>query len=114
MPQPRYSFSVSTTKINVPEYPALVLMFGMDGCSHCEDFEPVLRAAHGRHSRVPAFVINCKDQGEIADALGVTGTPTTFLLSRGRVVARLEGAQSPEMSEMLFQKADAILAQERA
>ena len=99
---------MSTTKINIPEYPALVLLFGIPGCDHCRDFEPVLRAAHQKHAKIPAFVINCADQGEVADKLGVRATPTTFLLSHGQVVSRLEGVQPPEVAEMLFQKAEAL------
>lgn len=93
------------------EVDAIVVVFVMKGCGHCEDYLPTFRqVARNWNRTVPAYEIRVdkmnEEQTRFADRMKIEATPTTVAVSRrsGGAV-RLEGAQAPEAVNFLFQKA---------
>lgn len=90
---------------------AIVVVFVMKGCGHCEDYLPTFRqVARGWNQTVPAYEIRVdkmnEEQTRFADRMKVEATPTTVAVNRRSGGAmRLEGLQSPEAVNYLFQKA---------
>lgn len=90
---------------------AIVVVFVMKGCGHCEDYLPTFRqVARSWNRTVPAYEIRVdkmtEEQTRFADRMKVEATPTTVAVSRRSGGAmRLEGAQSPAAVNYLFQQA---------
>jgi thioredoxin-like negative regulator of GroEL len=91
--------------IDLNQAPVVVVLFKMEGCPACAEYEPRFRkfaAAYG--SCVPTLIVDVTDERYIplADRLGVTGVPATFVLRRPRGVIRLEGAVSDRQIQGLL------------
>lgn len=89
-------------------YPAMVVVFGAEGCPACESYLPVFRGVAERHP-IPAFAVDCNQYPKEADRFRVTVTPTTILFFFGRQAQRLEGERQPEDIERLFRYAEGRL-----
>ena len=95
--------------IRLEDHPALILVFGMEGCPACSAYIPAVRAVHRRHPDVPAYVVDCNRVTHAADHYNVKVTPTTVLLRHGRVEKRFEGEGSRADLEKLFRHAESFL-----
>lgn len=70
--------------MSIPEYPIVVVVFGMEGCPACASYIPKFReVARAWQGRVPAFVVDANQQPAAADFYGITDTPTTLVLRYG-------------------------------
>jgi thioredoxin-like negative regulator of GroEL len=93
--------------LDVSQYPIMILVFGMDGCPACSTWLPLFRAAAQRNSDVPAFAVDCNKQPDAADHYKIRVTPTTVILSYGRVLVKHEGAGTQADAEKVFRDARA-------
>lgn len=98
-----------STAVQIDAYPALILVFGMEGCPACEAYLPKFRAVAGRHPRVPAYAAESNEQSAAADRFGVRVTPSTFLTSYGRVLLSFPGEGTVADLEKLFRHAEGLL-----
>ncbi len=93
---------------------AIVVVFVMDGCGHCDDFKPTFyRVARSWSRTVPAYVLKADDPNpevqRLADRLKVTGTPTTAALRRhSGGAAKIEGAATAAQVNELFKQAHEV------
>lgn len=93
---------------------AIVVVFTMDGCGHCEDFMPTFeRVARSWSRTVPAYELKADDPNpeiqRLADRLKVTGTPTTAAIRRySGGAAKIEGAGSAQQVNELFKQAHLV------
>ncbi len=99
---------MAAVDVRLTDYKALILVFGQSGCSACEEYIPIFRRVAARHNGVPAFAIDSSKQEEASDKFLVTVTPTTFLVSHGRVVKKFEGGGSVADVEKLFRYAETL------
>ena len=73
---------------------SVLLAFSSDHCGHCRVMQPTLRQLEDE--RVPLRRINIDREPELARRHGIRQVPTYVVLSAGREVTRLVGAQEIE------------------
>ena len=79
----------------------IVVEFMSYGCAHCGEMEPVLQqAADELDGRATVFRVNIGLEQNLADSLGITGTPTFVMFLQGAEVGRVEGPQ-PYLASLL-------------
>jgi hypothetical protein len=95
--------------MDLSTHSVVIIVLGQMGCPACEEFHPRFVAATQRH-QTPGIALDISTpQGtQLADAYGVSMTPTTLLLRRGSGAIRAEGAVSDVALEGLFSFGDSI------
>lgn len=92
-----------TVPIDLNAFPVIILVFGMEGCPACDAFVgPVFRKVAAKHPDIPAYAVDCNKQTEAADRFGITQTPTTLVIKKGRVTEKFEGGGNAADVERLF------------
>ncbi len=70
---------------------SVLLAFSSDRCGHCQAMKPTLDEL--ARSGTPIRHVNVNQEPELAQRHGVRQTPTYIVLSAGREMTRLVGAQ---------------------
>lgn len=112
---------------DVSRHRAVVLVFKLEGCGHCEIYVPrllerirVLQAAgvevellsEGKPPRKEGVLVAVYDLtnpnaevNALADRFAVNGMPTTVVLPRGQGALKVEGALTPSQIDALLTNA---------
>ena len=75
---------------------AVVVVFTMAGCSACSEYKPrFMRIAESYRQYVPVLMFDANDSrpdvADLANRLGVTNVPVTFVLRRPTGMMKIEG-----------------------
>lgn len=88
-------------------YPLVAVVVHQEGCGHCEEYLPRVRALAGR-ACLPLVLVDGGQNRSVAAALQVQVTPTTVILRSGRPVTRAEGAITDDQLTGLLSQACAV------
>lgn len=81
-------------------YHATFVQFSTPMCAKCPGTARLLREVAGRHPHVTHIQIDASERLDLARELSIMRTPTTLVLdSDGLVVARMDGAPTPDQAE---------------
>lgn len=87
----------------VADYPIAVVVFGMPGCPHCDDYVPVFRQVAARWPRVASWAVDATQYPDQADFYRISETPTTLVLRYGSLVGYPRvGALDPAEVDEIF------------
>jgi thioredoxin-like negative regulator of GroEL len=76
-------------EVYLNELPLVVTVWHQEGCVHCEEFLPRIQAIAGLYADcVPTAFLDTNDNSELADVLGVVGTPSVIVLREGKTIKR--------------------------
>lgn len=89
------------------DYPLVAVVVHQEGCGHCEEYLPRVRAL-AASACLPIVLVDGGQNRSVAAALQVEMTPTTIVLRSGHPVARGEGAISDEQFTAMIGQACAI------
>jgi thioredoxin 1 len=79
----------------------IVVEFMSYACAHCGAIEPVVQqVATMLDGRETVFRVNIGLEPDLAESLGIEGTPTFVMFSQGSEVGRVEGP-SPNLASLM-------------
>ena len=78
------------------------LDFWADWCGPCKQFSPVYEAASEKHSDIVFGKVDTEDQGQLAQAAGITPIPTIMGFRDGILVYQQAGALREDQLETVI------------
>jgi thioredoxin-like negative regulator of GroEL len=76
-----------------------LVLFSMNGCSHCEDLKPtwdLLYNNYGNNNYIEIKQIVAQEHPDLVKQYGVTGFPTILALHNGQILKKYDGDRSYE------------------
>ena len=85
----------------------MLVFFKRDGCSHCEQVNPIVNEyAKGKKIKVYALTINKYKMSKIVDKYNIPGTPVISYFKKGKEEGRIVGGFTKERFVRFLNKHD--------